>query len=125
MYPNMSSGSNVTLSNVRASNSSCVSSHPNANKLKTSVILNTVRRLEEHSDGGGHYFNLLSDKLLLLKDQPVLMRHEPPTIIMLSYRLILLGLLFFPHSLYAHLHTQTPTQTRTYVCRMAVYELAM
>ncbi len=51
------------------------------------------------------------------------MRHEPPTIIMLSYRLILWGLIFFPHSLYVHLHTHTPTWTCTYGCRMAVCEL--
>lgn len=51
------------------------------------------------------------------------MRHEPPTIIMLSYRLILWGLIFFPHSIYAHLHTHTPTWTHTYGCRMAVYKL--
>ncbi len=51
------------------------------------------------------------------------MRHEPPTIIMLSYRLILWGLIFFPHSLYVHLHTLTPTWTCTYGCRMAVCEL--
>lgn len=53
------------------------------------------------------------------------MRHEPPTIIMLSYRLILWGLIFFPHSLYTFTHTHTPTWTCTYGCRMAVCELVV
>ncbi len=60
------------------------------------------------------------------------MRHEPPTIIMLSYRLILWGLISSltpsTHShthTHIHTHTHTPTWTCTYGCRMAVCELVV